>query len=360
MCQPVLIWRMLIPVRYKRSTSTMVGHYLPYNLYVELTTSSEDQTNLQQHARHNAQEAIALARQRAQDFDARAALERKTNEALRLAKGQAHLHDDEDEQTEGAPLVDCKRLLSSYRSIWLTVITVDSEELNFQNPSSLSGPLTVGQPHMLMAQLKEYQLKGLNWLATLYEQGINGILADEMGLGKTVQSISLLAYLAETHDIWGPFLVVAPLSTLHNWQQELTRFVPSLKALPYWGNVKDRATLRKFWSKKEISYNKDAPFHVLITSYQLVTQDQQYFQRVKWQYMILDEAQNIKNASSVRWKTLLGFHCRNRLLLTGTPIQNNMQGMLSFVRGATRPDRCLLRRTLGTVAFHHAQPVRFS
>jgi len=64
--------------------------------------------------------------------------------------------------------------------------------------------------------------------------------------------------------------VVAPASTLHNWQQEITRFVPGLKALPYWGNVKDRATLRKFWSKKEISYNQDAPFHVLITSYQLV------------------------------------------------------------------------------------------
>ena len=143
-----------------------------------------------------------------------------------------------------------------------------------------------------------------------------------------MQSISLLAYLAETHDIWGPFLVVAPASTLHNWQQEITRFVPKLKALPYWGNVKDRATLRKFWSKKEISYNEDAPFHVLITSYQLVTQDQQYFQRVKWQYMILDEAQNIKNAASVRWKTLLSFHCRNRLLLTGTPIQNSMQGKM--------------------------------
>lgn len=246
--------------------------------------------------------------------------------------------------------------------ILLTTILVDSEELNFQNPSSLSGPLTVGQPHMLMAQLKEYQLKGLNWLATLYEQGINGILADEMGLGKTVQSISLLAYLAETHDIWGPFLVVAPLSTLHNWQQELTRFVPTLKALPYWGNVKDRATLRKFWSKKEISYNKDAPFHVLITSYQLVTQDQQYFQRVKWQYMILDEAQNIKNASSVRWKTLLGFHCRNRLLLTGTPIQNNMQGALVSFRALLGfdPDSYVPYRTLGAVTLHYAESIRFT
>lgn len=68
--------------------------------------------------------------------------------------------------------------------MYLLNFSVDSDELNFQNPTSLSGPLTIGQPKMLMAQLKEYQLKGLNWLATLYEQGINGILADEMGLGK--------------------------------------------------------------------------------------------------------------------------------------------------------------------------------
>ncbi|KAI0307777.1 SNF2 family N-terminal domain-containing protein [Multifurca ochricompacta] len=282
----------------------------------EIDFDDADHTNLHRHARHNAQEAMMLAKKRVQAFDAQVALERKTNQALQLAKSQAHVRDDEEERQQSAmtPLVD-----------------LDSDELNFQNPTSLSGPLTIAQPRMLMAQLKEYQLKGLNWLATLYDQGINGILADEMGLGKTVQSISLLAYLAETHDIWGPFLVVAPASTLHNWQQELTRFVPKLKALPYWGNVKDRATLRKFWSRKEITYNRDTPFHVVITSYQLVTQDQQYFQRVKWQYMVLDEAQNIKNAASVRWKTLLGFHCRNRLLLTGTPIQNSMQELWALL-----------------------------
>ncbi|KXN89905.1 Putative DNA helicase INO80 [Leucoagaricus sp. SymC.cos] len=280
----------------------------------EINFDDEDQTNLHRHARANAQEAIALAKARAQEFDSQVALDRKTNEALKFAKVQARVR-DEEETIEGSS----------------ATLDLDSDELNFQNPTSLSNTLTIGQPKMLMAQLKEYQLKGLNWLATLYEQGINGILADEMGLGKTVQSISLLAYLAETHDIWGPFLVVAPASTLHNWQQEITRFVPKLKALPYWGNVKDRMTLRKFWSKKEISYDQDAPFHVLITSYQLVTQDQQYFQRVKWQYMVLDEAQNIKNSSSVRWKTLLGFHCRNRLLLTGTPIQNSMQELWALL-----------------------------
>ncbi|KAF8078491.1 SNF2 family DNA-dependent ATPase [Lyophyllum atratum] len=288
------------------------------NTLEDINFDDEDPTNLHRHAKHNAEEAILLAKQRAQQFDTQAALERKTNEALKLAKAQAHIHEVDGEDAGSEPPK-------------AALVDLDSEELNFQNPTSLSGPLTIGQPKMLMAQLKEYQLKGLNWLATLYEQGINGILADEMGLGKTVQSISLLSYLAETHDIWGPFLVVAPASTLHNWQQEITRFVPGLKALPYWGNVKDRATLRKFWSKKEISYNRDAPFHILITSYQLVTQDQQYFQRIKWQYMILDEAQNIKNSSSVRWKTLLGFQCRNRLLLTGTPIQNSMQELWALL-----------------------------
>ncbi|KAI4192087.1 MAG: hypothetical protein LQ346_004496 [Caloplaca aetnensis] len=206
----------------------------------------------------------------------------------------------------------------------------DEGEMNFQDPTSM-GEMNIAQPKMLQAQLKEYQLKGLNWLVNLYEQGINGILADEMGLGKTVQSISVMAYLAEKHDIWGPFLVIAPSSTLHNWQQEITRFVPDLKCLPYWGNAKDRKVLRKFWDRKHITYTRDSPFHVLITSYQLVVQDTQYFQKIRWQYMILDEAQAIKSSSSSRWKALLNFHCRNRLLLTGTPIQNSMQELWALL-----------------------------
>ncbi|KIW42182.1 uncharacterized protein PV06_05754 [Exophiala oligosperma] len=206
----------------------------------------------------------------------------------------------------------------------------DSSDMNFTNPT-MAGDVQVSQPKMLQAQLKEYQLKGLNWLVNLYEQGINGILADEMGLGKTVQSISVMGYLAEQHNVWGPFLVIAPASTLHNWQQEITRFVPAIKVLPYWGNAKDRKVLRKFWDRKHVTYTKDSEFHVLVTSYQLVVQDAQYFQKIRWQYMILDEAQAIKSSSSSRWKTLLGFQCRNRLLLTGTPIQNNMQELWALL-----------------------------
>ncbi|KAI1747678.1 SNF2 family N-terminal domain-containing protein [Xylaria castorea] len=203
-------------------------------------------------------------------------------------------------------------------------------EMNFQNPTGL-GDVTVEQPKLLNCQLKEYQLKGLNWLANLYEQGINGILADEMGLGKTVQSISVMAYLAEVHDIWGPYLVVAPASTLHNWQQEIAKFVPEFKVLPYWGTAGDRKVLRKFWDRKHNTYRKDAPFHILVTSYQLVVSDVAYFQKMRWQYMVLDEAQAIKSSQSSRWKCLLGFHCRNRLLLTGTPIQNNMQELWALL-----------------------------
>ncbi|EDO48474.1 predicted protein [Nematostella vectensis] len=205
-------------------------------------------------------------------------------------------------------------------------LSQESFDVNF----SLANPNISGedhpQPNLFQGKLKTYQLKGMNWLISLYEQGISGILADEMGLGKTVQSIAFLSYLAETHNIWGPFLVVAPASTLHNWQQEVSRFIPQFKVLPYWGNQGDRKSLRKFWSQKQthISDRNHAPFHLLITSYQLVVQDVRYFQRIKWQYIVLDEAQAIKSSSSVRWKILLGYQCRNRLLLTGTPIQNSM------------------------------------
>ncbi|KZO96028.1 hypothetical protein CALVIDRAFT_481994 [Calocera viscosa TUFC12733] len=266
--------------------------------------TNEDESNLRAHAAKNAREAVDLAKQKADAFDADVA-QRRTEADVAIE--ELGTKDDE-------------------------LMNVEAKELNFQNPTMLQDAAVVEQPALLDAKLKDYQLKGLNWLVQLYEQGINGILADEMGLGKTVQSISLLAYLAEKYDIWGPFLVIAPASTLHNWEQEIRKFVPRMKVLPYWGVVKDRQTLRKFWwNRKKVKYNESAPFHVLVTSYQMVLADAQYFQSVKWQYMILDEAQAIKSSSSARWQTLLNFTCRNRLLLTGTPIQNSMQELWALL-----------------------------
>ena len=188
----------------------------------------------------------------------------------------------------------------------------------------------IKQPLRLECDLKSYQVKGLNWLAGLYEQGINGILADEMGLGKTVQSIALLAYVAEKYDIWGPFLIVTPASTLHNWQNEFAKFFPSFKTVPYWGNAKERQSMRSLFRQKGI-WSEDSQAHVVITSYQLAVQDQQYLSKLKWQFLILDEAHSIKSSSSVRWNTLLKFNCRNRLLLTGTPIQNSLHELWALL-----------------------------
>lgn len=248
---------------------------------------------------------------------------------------QLDFDEDDEETLKAAAIANAQNAIAEAQQKARSFNKVDNDmdedgEMNFQNPTGL-GDVTVEQPKMLNCQLKEYQLKGLNWLANLYEQGINGILADEMGLGKTVQSISVMSYLAEEHGIWGPYLVVAPASTLHNWQQEIAKFVPEFKVLPYWGSANDRKVLRKFWDRKHNTYRKDAPFHVLVTSYQLVVSDVSYFQKMRWQYMILDEAQAIKSSTSSRWKCLLGFHCRNRLLLTGTPIQNNMQELWALL-----------------------------
>lgn len=146
------------------------------------------------------------------------------------------------------------------------------------------------QPNIFKGVLKGYQIKGMTWLANLYDQGISGILADEMGLGKTVQSIALLCHIAENFGVWGPFLIISPASTLHNWQQEMERFVPHFRVVPYWGSPNERKILRQFWEQKDL-HTKDASFHVVITSYQLVVSDYKYFNRIKWQYMVLDEAQ---------------------------------------------------------------------
>ena len=199
---------------------------------------------------------------------------------------------------------------------------LDNAHNGFDNPDSAYSNI-IDPPKMFIGGLKEYQLKGLRWLDNLHEQAINGILADEMGLGKTIQAIAFLAHLAENKGNWGPFLIVAPSSTLYNWQQEFKKFCPSLRVLPYWGALAERKTLRKFFNAKQL-YTPSSPFHVLVTSYQLVVADEKCFHRIIWQYMILDEAQAIKNINSQRWKFLLGFNCRNRLLMTGTPIQNSM------------------------------------
>ncbi|CAH8491794.1 unnamed protein product [Schistosoma rodhaini] len=227
--------------------------------------------------------------------------------------------------------------------------TATNRNLNAPVPNNADSSTTtqIEAPKLFKGQLKAYQVRGLNWLLGLFDQGINGILADEMGLGKTVQTVAFLGCLAENYNIWGPFLIVTPASTLHNWTQEFAKFLPAFRLVPYWGTPTERKVLRRFWSSTRSSNvesvdesgeinpgqagTKDSQLHVVITSYQVVLQDAKFINKTAWSYIVLDEAHAIKSTSSLRWKILLSFKCRNRLLLTGTPIQNTMQELWALL-----------------------------
>ncbi|KAL3637272.1 Pharynx and intestine in excess protein 1 [Castilleja foliolosa] len=179
-------------------------------------------------------------------------------------------------------------------------------------------------PFLLKYPLREYQHIGLDWLVTMYEKRLNGILADEMGLGKTIMTISLLAHLACEKGIWGPHLIVVPTSVMLNWETEFLKWCPAFKILTYFGSAKERRIKRQGWLKPN-------SFHVCITTYRLVIQDSKIFKRKKWKYLILDEAHLIKNWKSQRWQTLLNFNSKRRILLTGTPLQNDLMELWSLM-----------------------------
>ncbi|KAL3134959.1 Pharynx and intestine in excess protein 1 [Trebouxia sp. C0010 RCD-2024] len=179
-------------------------------------------------------------------------------------------------------------------------------------------------PFLLKHGLREYQHIGLDWLMTIYTRRLNGILADEMGLGKTIMTIALLAHLACEKGDWGPHLIVVPTSVMLNWEMEFKKWCPAFKLLTYFGSAKERKVKRHGWSKPNA-------FHICITSYTLVLQDAKMFRRKKWKYLILDEAHMIKNWKSQRWQTLLNFNSKRRLLITGTPLQNDLMELWSLM-----------------------------
>lgn len=184
------------------------------------------------------------------------------------------------------------------------------------------------QPGLLVGgTLKEYQVKGLQWMISLYNNNLNGILADEMGLGKTIQTISLLTYLIEKKMQRGPFLVIVPLSTLTNWNLEFEKWAPSIKRIVYKGNPIQRKS-----QQQQIRWGD---FQVLLTTYEYIIKDRPILSKIKWVHMIVDEGHRMKNSNSKLSQTLTQYyHTRYRLILTGTPLQNNLPelwALLNFV-----------------------------
>lgn len=181
------------------------------------------------------------------------------------------------------------------------------------------------QPTILLGgELKEYQVRGLEWMVSLYNNHLNGILADEMGLGKTIQSISLITYLFEIKKEPGPFLVIVPLSTITNWSLEFEKWAPSLRTVVYKGTPNQRRSLQ--------GQVRSGKFDVLLTTYEYIIKDRSVLSKPDWIHMIIDEGHRMKNSQSKLSYTISHhYHTKNRLILTGTPLQNNLPELWSLL-----------------------------
>lgn len=163
----------------------------------------------------------------------------------------------------------------------------------------------------------------------LQENGINGILADEMGLGKTLQSISVLGYLHEFKNVDGPHLVMVPKSTLSNWCNEFKRWCPVMKVLRFHGSKEERQEIIQTRLKSAAQGDRD--WDVLITTYEVVNLEKTPLTKIAWRYLIIDEAHRLKNEASQFSQTVRLLSTQHRLLLTGTPLQNNLHELWALL-----------------------------
>ncbi|XP_012277912.1 SWI/SNF-related matrix-associated actin-dependent regulator of chromatin subfamily A containing DEAD/H box 1 homolog isoform X2 [Orussus abietinus] len=191
-----------------------------------------------------------------------------------------------------------------------------------QQPKSLASGLT----------LAPYQMVGLNWLAVLHNHNVNGILADEMGLGKTVQVIAFLTYLKESgllDERDGPHLLVVPSSTMENWSNELERWSSILKVVKYYGSQDERKEMRMGWRNGDLD-----DVDIILTTYNLISstpEERRLFRVMPIQYVVFDEAHMLKNMSTIRYENLVRINAKHRILLTGTPLQNNLLELISLL-----------------------------
>jgi SNF2 family DNA or RNA helicase len=178
-------------------------------------------------------------------------------------------------------------------------------------------------------KLKTYQIEGVNWLINLYNNNMSGILADEMGLGKTIQVIGMICYLVEHKNNNGPYLVIAPLSTISNWQSEFEKWAPTLTTYVYKGSPAERKRLFE-------DNMKDGNFNVLIVQFELVmdAKDAKRLKSLDWSHIIVDEGHRLKNRESKLFGVLTGktgYRARNRVILSGTPLQNEIHELWSLL-----------------------------
>ncbi|XVF73163.1 hypothetical protein PTKIN_Ptkin12aG0179200 [Pterospermum kingtungense] len=201
----------------------------------------------------------------------------------------------------------------------------DTSVSKYYNLAHAVNERVIRQPTMLKAgMLRDYQLVGLQWMLSLYNNKLNGILADEMGLGKTVQVMALIAYLMEFKGNYGPHLIIVPNAVLVNWKSELHNWLPSVSCIYYVGSKDQRS---KLFSQEVLAMK----FNVLVTTYEFIMYDRSKLSKIDWKYIIIDEAQRMKDRESVLARDLDRYRCQRRLLLTGTPLQNDLKELWSLL-----------------------------
>ncbi|KAF4525532.1 hypothetical protein B566_EDAN015840, partial [Ephemera danica] len=189
-----------------------------------------------------------------------------------------------------------------------------------------SQPEYIGGDQVLV--LRDYQLDGLNWLIHSWCKENSVILADEMGLGKTIQTICMLYYLFNTYQLYGPFLLVVPLSTMTSWQREFTLWAPEMNVVTYLGDVSSREIIRN----NEWSFpSKRLKFNAILTTYEIVLKDKAFLGSLGWAILMVDEAHRLKNDDSLLYKALMEFDTNCRVLITGTPLQNSLKELWSLL-----------------------------
>ncbi len=187
---------------------------------------------------------------------------------------------------------------------------------------------TSAQPKLVEGgKMRDYQLEGLTWLTCLYQIGLNGILADEMGLGKTVQLISFLAFLRE-NGANGPFLILGPLSTVNNWVREFGFWTPRIPVVMYHGSPQVRGEIRRKQLKGD---SKGVRFPVVCTSYEICMRDKKFLANYPWKFIVVDEGHRLKNFNCKLVRELKQYQSESRLILTGTPLQNNLSELWSLL-----------------------------
>lgn len=188
------------------------------------------------------------------------------------------------------------------------------------------------QPEWLRGgKLRDYQLEGLNFLVNSWRNDTNVILADEMGLGKTVQSVSMLGFLQNAQQIPGPFLVVVPLSTLSNWAKEFRKWLPDMNIIVYVGTRASREVCQQYEFYNDKKVGRPIKFNALLTTYEVVLKDKAVLSKIRWNYLMVDEAHRLKNSEAQLYTTLSEFSTKNTLLITGTPLQNSVEELWALL-----------------------------